>query len=223
VAEAGFGDPALLPWRSLAHAADGAAALPPLREAARILEQSPAQLERARTLAALCATDDIAAARDFLRRGMAIAHRCGATTLAARARDALIAAGGRPRRPIHNGVDSLTRAERSVAELAAAGRTNRDIGNELYVTVNTVSKPLRSVYRKLDISSRAQLPSSLRADPSPDLLSHSDRLDRPRAQRSPRRERQGEQRQERRDADDRDERPGGHVREATVERMAERQ
>ncbi|HUO72589.1 MAG TPA: helix-turn-helix transcriptional regulator [Solirubrobacteraceae bacterium] len=103
------------------------------------------------------ATDRVAAARDVLRRGMAIAHRCGAPALATRARDALIAAGGRPRRPIHEGLDSLTRAERSVAELAATGRTNREIGHELYVTLNTVSTHLRSVYRKLNIGSRAQL------------------------------------------------------------------
>jgi DNA-binding NarL/FixJ family response regulator len=99
---------------------------------------------------------------------MAIAHSCGATVLATEARDALVAAGSRPRRPIHEGIDGLTRAERSVAELAAAGRTNREIGNELYVTLNTVSTHLRSVYRKLNINSRAQLPAHLKpiADPN---------------------------------------------------------
>ena len=68
-------------------------------------------------------------------------------------------AGGRPRRPIHEGLDSLTRSKRSVAELAVAGRTNREIGTELYVTLNTVSTHPRSVYRKLNISSPAQLPA----------------------------------------------------------------
>jgi len=57
----------------------------------------------------------------------------------------------RPRQP--------HRSERSVAALAAAGRRNHEIGSELYVTLNTVSTHLRSVYRKLNISSRAQLPA----------------------------------------------------------------
>jgi DNA-binding CsgD family transcriptional regulator/tetratricopeptide (TPR) repeat protein len=148
--------------RALARTTDGVAALGPLEEAVRLLEGSPAQLECARALldlgVALSATDEAGAARDGLRRAMAIAHRCGASMLATRARDALIAAGGRPRRPIHEGLESLTRSERSVAELAAAGRTNREIGSELYVTLNTVSTHLRSVYRKLNIKSRAQLP-----------------------------------------------------------------
>jgi ATP/maltotriose-dependent transcriptional regulator MalT len=150
--------------RALAHSAGGSeAALEPLREAARLLEDSPAQLESARTGLdlgiALSATNELDAGRDVLRRVMAIAHRCGARLLATQARDALVAAGGRPRRPINEGLDSLTRAERSVAELAAAGRTNREIGSELYVTLNTVATHLRSVYRKLNISSRAQLPA----------------------------------------------------------------
>jgi DNA-binding CsgD family transcriptional regulator len=94
---------------------------------------------------------------------MAIAYACGASVLATGSRDALVAAGARPRRPIHRGRDSLTRAERSVAELAAAGHTNREIGRELYITLNTVATHLRSVYRKLNISSRAQLPAQLAA------------------------------------------------------------
>lgn len=149
--------------RALARASHGRQSLNWLAEAARILADTPLQLERARTLVdlglALSASDEPTAARDSLRRAMGIAHSCGATALAARARDALIAAGGRPRKPINDGLDGLTRAERAVAELAAAGRTNREIGEELYVTLNTVSTHLRSVYRKLNINSRAQLPT----------------------------------------------------------------
>ena len=57
-----------------------------------------------------------------------------------------------------------------MAELAAARRTNREIGNELYITLNTVSTHLRSVYRKLNISSRAQLPAHFGTDANPEWL-----------------------------------------------------
>jgi DNA-binding CsgD family transcriptional regulator len=163
----GFGAPAAQAraLRALALTADPEAAAVSLRQAVRLLEDSASRLELAHTLVSLgiavSAGDDAGTARDLLRRGMAIAHHSGAAALATRARDALVAAGGRPRRPIHSGRDALTRAERSVAELAAAGHTNREIGGELFITLNTVSTHLRSVYRKLDISCRAQLPEQL--------------------------------------------------------------
>jgi DNA-binding CsgD family transcriptional regulator/tetratricopeptide (TPR) repeat protein len=132
------------------------------REAVELLAGSPALLDRAHALVDLgCALRRRGRkreARDVLRDGMDVAHRCGATRLVARARDELVAAGGRPRRAAHHGVDGLTRTERRVAELAAAGLSNREIGGELFVTINTVCAHLASVYRKLDISSRAQLP-----------------------------------------------------------------
>jgi DNA-binding NarL/FixJ family response regulator len=53
--------------------------------------------------------------------------------------------------------------ERRVAALAAGGKTNRDIAQALFVTPKTVEVHLSSVYRKLQISSRAQLPEALTA------------------------------------------------------------
>jgi len=44
-----------------------------------------------------------------------------------------------------------------VAELAAVGRTNKEIAAELYVSVRGVEQHLSSVYRKLDIRSRTEL------------------------------------------------------------------
>ena len=50
-----------------------------------------------------------------------------------------------------------TPSERRVVDLAAAGRTNRQIANELFVTAKAVEWHLGNAYRKLDIRGRAQL------------------------------------------------------------------
>ncbi|WP_406110960.1 response regulator transcription factor [Kitasatospora purpeofusca] len=51
----------------------------------------------------------------------------------------------------------LSRAELRVAELAARGRTNRQIAHELFLTVSTVEQHLTSSYRKLGVKRRADL------------------------------------------------------------------
>jgi DNA-binding CsgD family transcriptional regulator len=60
---------------------------------------------------------------------------------------------------------SLSSAEQRVASLAAHGYTNREIATRLYVTVSTVEQHLTRVYRKLEISSRADLPSTMEVSP----------------------------------------------------------
>ncbi|MFC7612610.1 LuxR C-terminal-related transcriptional regulator [Actinokineospora soli] len=60
----------------------------------------------------------------------------------------------------------LSDSERRVAELAATGHTNREIGRALYITVSTVEQHLTRVYRKLGVKSRAELPHRL-AGPAP--------------------------------------------------------
>ena len=67
----------------------------------------------------------------------------------------------RPRTTEHTGADSLTPSELRVAELAAAGGTNREIAQTLFVTEKTVETHLGRAFRKLDISSRRQLPEVL--------------------------------------------------------------
>ncbi|WP_433789730.1 helix-turn-helix transcriptional regulator [Actinoplanes sp. CA-252034] len=52
---------------------------------------------------------------------------------------------------------SLSDAERRVAALAAQGSTNRQIATKLYVTVSTVEQHLTKVYRKLNVTRRADL------------------------------------------------------------------
>ena len=77
--------------------------------------------------------------------------------MAARVRAELQAAGVRPRRDAISGMDSLTPSERRVVELAATGRANRDIAQDLFVTPKTVEVHLSSAYRKLGIRSRGEL------------------------------------------------------------------
>jgi DNA-binding CsgD family transcriptional regulator len=92
---------------------------------------------------------------------VALAARCGAKALERRARAELAAIGVRPRTTDRSGADSLTPSERRVAALAAAGGTNRAIAQTLFVTEKTVETHLGRAFRKLDVSSRRQLPDVL--------------------------------------------------------------
>jgi DNA-binding NarL/FixJ family response regulator len=108
------------------------------------------------------------AAREPLLEALALAARCGGRTLEARARSELAAIGVRPRTTESTGLDSLTPSEGRVVELAAAGGTNREIAQTLFVTEKTVETHLGRAFRKLDVSSRRQLPDVLaRATSSP--------------------------------------------------------
>jgi DNA-binding NarL/FixJ family response regulator len=136
-----------------------------LDQSVTVLEASPARLELAHSLtelgAALRRAGARTAARHPLHRALDLAHRCGATPLAQRARDEALAAGARPRRPWASGVPALTPSELRVARLAAQGMANRDIAQALFITTKTVSDHLSSAYRKLNISSRDELTTAM--------------------------------------------------------------
>jgi len=66
-----------------------------------------------------------------------------------------------PRREPLTGPDTLTAAERRVADAAAAGGSNREIAGRLFLSPKTVEMHLGRVYRKLDIRSRTGLPAAL--------------------------------------------------------------
>jgi ATP/maltotriose-dependent transcriptional regulator MalT len=100
-------------------------------------------------------------ARTQLEAGLELAARCKAEALIERARDELHVLGARPRRLMFSGVEGLTATERRVATMAADGLSNREIAQALFVTTKTVETHLRSVYRKLDIGSRRELPERL--------------------------------------------------------------
>jgi len=141
-----------------------------LHEAVAVLEGSEGRLEHARALtdlgAALRRGGHRAAAREPLKAGLDMAQSCGATALGERAHSELVASGARPRRLVLRGVDSLTASERRVAEMASEGLTNREIAQALFVTEKTVEGHLGHAYRKLDISSRSELPNALVRQPA---------------------------------------------------------
>ena len=136
-----------------------------LQEAVEVLAGSRARLEHAKALvelgAALRRGNSRSAAREHLREGLELAHKLGAAPLEERARTELLATGARPRRLTLTGLESLTPSERRVAEMAAESMTNKDIAQALFVTPKTVEVHLSSVYRKLEIASRSQLPEAL--------------------------------------------------------------
>lgn len=156
----GFGDAGYLglALRTAAPVGDAKQELEMLREAVEVLEPSPFRLEHARALIALGAAlrrrGERAAAREPLAQGLDIAYRCGAGGAVSEALEELRASGARPRRPVRDGPEALTPSEARIALLAAEGRTNREIAQELYVTLKTVEGTLGKAYAKLGISGR---------------------------------------------------------------------
>ena len=136
-----------------------------LREAIDAFERGDARLERARALTDLGALlrrrNRRTEARELLREALDAAHRAGARPLAEQAETELRATGARPRRVVLTGLDSLTASERRIAELAGQGLTNREIAQTLFVTARTVEGHLTSVFRKLRVDSRDELPARL--------------------------------------------------------------
>jgi DNA-binding CsgD family transcriptional regulator len=95
-------------------------------------------------------------ARQTLAEALRLAETCGAAWHAEQARVEWRRAGGRAGATPPG---QLTPAEAAVARLARAGKTNREIAAQLYLTVNTVETHLRHVYAKLGIHRRAELTS----------------------------------------------------------------
>jgi DNA-binding NarL/FixJ family response regulator len=85
----------------------------------------------------------------------------GAEGFAERARRELQATGQTVRKQTVETRDELTAQETQIARLAGDGRTNPEIGAELFLSARTVEWHLRQVYPKLGISSRRQLHEAL--------------------------------------------------------------
>ena len=147
----------------------GSPGLELLRESAAVLNASPARLERARTLVALGSAlrraNRRADAREPLTAGLELADECGSVRLAREATAELRACGARPRSVIRRDSEALTASERRVCEMAAAGMSNPEIAQALFVTRATVESHLHAAYRKLDLTSRKQLATALALDP----------------------------------------------------------
>jgi DNA-binding CsgD family transcriptional regulator len=94
-----------------------------------------------------------AAARSALERSGSLFEELGSHGWAEQARAELARIGGRGARP----TDELTPSEARVVELAANGLSNKEIAQELVVTVRTVEAHLSHAYGKLGIRKRSQL------------------------------------------------------------------
>jgi DNA-binding CsgD family transcriptional regulator len=125
-----------------------------------LADAAPFPLERARTLLCLGTVRRQAqqkkAAREALEEATAIFEELGGRLWAEKARAEMARIGGRAPGP-----DELTGSERSVAGLAAQGRTNKEIAAELFMGVSTVEAHLTHVYRKLGVRSRTELAGRL--------------------------------------------------------------
>ncbi|MFJ7215371.1 LuxR C-terminal-related transcriptional regulator [Amycolatopsis sp. NPDC098790] len=145
-------------------AASGTRAVELLAEASRVLATSPCRVEYARSEyllgKALTLVGDRKTARQHLRQAALLAAGSGWCSIGALARDLLEESGGRLRKPR---ADVLTLREREVADLVAAGASNRDVASALFVSPRTVELHLTNVYRKLAVDSRAELAAALRA------------------------------------------------------------
>jgi len=123
--------------------------------------QAYARLRRAEALLAAGAghgSDQGAVVAD-LRATQEVAECLGAEPLAAAAAAMAVRAGVRldvEAHPVAATSDVLTPRERSVLALVADGRTNRQVGTELYISEKTVSVHLSRVMAKLGAASRTE-------------------------------------------------------------------
>ena len=104
-----------------------------------------AETRRALGLACL-EVGDVDGAELALSSSLAVFERLGATAEAARTAGLL---GARPP------AAGLTRREVEVLRLVAAGKSNRKIAAELYLSVKTVARHLSNIFCKIDVTSRA--------------------------------------------------------------------
>jgi DNA-binding NarL/FixJ family response regulator len=96
-------------------------------------------------------------ARPHLRNAVEAFQRLGTPAWAERARRELRAAGETARAADAGGMEQLTPQELQIANGVVEGATNREIAAQLFVSPRTVSHHLRSIFKKLGISSRAEL------------------------------------------------------------------
>jgi DNA-binding CsgD family transcriptional regulator len=143
--------------RVLAAASEPAERLPLLRKAVKLLRRHHSHYELARCLADLShahrAAGDLAQADSLWRQALRLAEECGAKEPLC----TVPGAGAGHLTDPHRLQERLSGAERRVATLASAGKSNRQIAVDLYITVSTVEQHLTRVYRKLGLRNRADL------------------------------------------------------------------
>jgi DNA-binding CsgD family transcriptional regulator len=151
---------------ALGFAQGGPEGLATLAEAAELLAGTEGRLAHVEALVDLGAALRRAGRRADARAVLADAHgravALGLPRLARLADAELAATGARARSVLRSGADALTPSERRVADLAAAGRTNREIAALLFVSQKTVEFHLRNAFRTLGVRSRDALAEALR-------------------------------------------------------------
>jgi DNA-binding CsgD family transcriptional regulator len=134
-------------------------------EAVREHDRLPLPFELGRTLLVRGAVERRAKrkreARDTLTKALEIFDGLGAVLWADKTRAELARIGGRAPSSL-----ALTPTEAKVAELVAAGSTNREVADALFVSVHTVEANLKRIYRKLGIRSRTELALTFPSRPS---------------------------------------------------------
>jgi DNA-binding CsgD family transcriptional regulator len=100
--------------------------------------------------------------RPHLRAARGAFDALGAAAWADRARRELRAAGETSGHRATGTTDQLTPQELQITRLAAAGLSNREIGQRLYLSHRTIESHLYRVYPKLGITSRVQLSRALK-------------------------------------------------------------
>ena len=106
----------------------------------------------------------VAEARGQLRTARDVFDALGAIPWSDRARRELRAAGEASRPRAGRALDALTAQELQIAELAAHGLSNKEIGGRLYLSHRTIGYHLYRIYPKLGVSSRSGLRAVLNRD-----------------------------------------------------------
>jgi DNA-binding CsgD family transcriptional regulator len=96
-------------------------------------------------------------AREQLRSAYQMLTAMGMEGFADRARGELLATGESVRKRTVDTLTDLTAQEAQIAKLARDGRTNQDIGSQLFISPRTVEWHLGNVFTKLGITSRKDL------------------------------------------------------------------
>ena len=147
--------------RSRALTTGGAAAEPHYREAIERLGRSRMAVFLARTHLVygewLRREGRRRDAREQLRSAHEQLTEMGLDAYAARAARELRATGEHPRKRSSQPTDALTARELHIARLVATGATSREVGAQLFLSPRTIEAHLRTIFRKLDITSRRQL------------------------------------------------------------------
>ena len=109
----------------------------------------------------------IADSRAPLRTARDTFDALGCAAWGDRARRELRASGESSRRRDPEARDQLTAQELQIAQLAAEGLTNREIGQRLYLSHRTIATHLYRVFPKLGITARTELIAALAAETAP--------------------------------------------------------